>query len=155
MKKQNLTGMEITSLMELLSSEDGMTRQNARKSLVVLGKPAVPFLVQTLQNSKVDHVRWEAAKALAAIGDKGDASSIPTLVNALEDRDSASRPVFWLNGREPNFYSLPVPDGEDGKLWSIRYGRGAIRLLTVPPLFARSAAELLLPREVVEKDSRQ
>ena len=72
-----------------------------------------------------------------------------------EVRDSANRPVFWLNGREPNFYSLPVPDGEDGKLWSIRYGRGAIRLLTVPPLFARSAAELLLPREVVEKDSRQ
>jgi hypothetical protein len=71
-----------------------------------------------------------------------------------EVRDSANRPVFWLNGREPNFYSLPVPDGEDGKLWSIRYGRGAIRLLTVPHLFARSVAELLLPREVVEKDSQ-
>ena len=72
-----------------------------------------------------------------------------------EVRDSANRPVFWLNGRDRNFYAIPVPDGEAGKLWTIRYGRGDIRLLTVPPLFARTAAELLLPREVVEKDSRQ
>jgi hypothetical protein len=65
-----------------------------------------------------------------------------------EVRDSAHRPVFWLNGRERNYYSIPVPDGEAGKLWSIHYGRGAICLLTVPLFFARSAAELLLPAEV-------
>lgn len=70
-----------------------------------------------------------------------------------EVRDSAGRAVFLLNGRDPNFYSVDVPDGQDGKLWQIRYGRGPIRLLTVPPCFARSAAELLLPREVVEKDA--
>jgi hypothetical protein len=70
-----------------------------------------------------------------------------------EVRDSAGRPVFWLNGRPPNYYSVDVPDGEDGKLWSIRYGRGSVRLLTVPPCFARSAAELLLPAEVVGKDA--
>ena len=67
-----------------------------------------------------------------------------------EIQDSAGRTVFWLNGREPNYYSVEVPDGQDGKLWRVRYGRGAIRLLTVPPYFARSAQELLLPREVVE-----
>ena len=39
-----------------------------------------------------------------------------------------------------------MPDGEDGRLWRIRYGRGPIRLLTVPPYFARSGAELLLPQ---------
>ncbi|MEI7946771.1 MAG: HEAT repeat domain-containing protein [bacterium] len=93
MNKQNLTSSDPTSLMELLASEDGMIRQEARKSLVVLAKPAVPFLVQALQNSKVDQLRWEAAKALATIGDKGDAISIPTLVDALEDRDSG---VTWL-----------------------------------------------------------
>lgn len=70
-----------------------------------------------------------------------------------EVRDSADRPVFWLNGREPNYYSVPVTDGEDGKLWHIRYGRGSIRLLTVPPYFARTAAELLLPAEVVARDA--
>lgn len=72
-----------------------------------------------------------------------------------EVRDSAGRPVFWLNGREPNYYGVPVPDGEDGKLWHIRYGRGSLRLLTVPPYFARNAADLLLPVEVVTKDAVQ
>ena len=68
-----------------------------------------------------------------------------------EVHDAAGRPVFWLNGREPNFYSVAVPDGQDGKPWRIRYGRGAVRLLTVPPYLARSTDELLLPREVVER----
>ena len=71
-----------------------------------------------------------------------------------EIRDAEDRPVFWLNGREPSFYSVPVPDGQDGRLWRIRYGRGPLRLLTVPPCLARSAQELLLPREVVQKDVR-
>ncbi|MCX7009465.1 MAG: hypothetical protein NTY53_19850, partial [Kiritimatiellaeota bacterium] len=70
-----------------------------------------------------------------------------------EVRDSAGRPLFWLNGRTPNYYSVAVPDGEDGKLWSIRFGRGPLRLLTVPPYFARTAAELLLPAEVVARDA--
>ncbi|MEA3208277.1 MAG: hypothetical protein QOE70_1334 [Chthoniobacter sp.] len=65
-----------------------------------------------------------------------------------EVRDSAGRPVFSLNERNPNYYSVPVPEGEDGKLWHIRDGRGSIRLLTVPPYLARTAAELLLPVEV-------
>ena len=70
-----------------------------------------------------------------------------------EVRDSHDRPHFWLNGREPNFYSVPVPPGEDGKVWRVRYAKGAIRLLTVPPCFAITPAGLLLPREVVEKDA--
>ena len=70
-----------------------------------------------------------------------------------EVRDSAGRPIFWLNGREPNYYSVPVPDGEDGRLWSFRYARGSMRLLTVPPYLARSPAELLLPAEVVAHDA--
>ena len=69
-----------------------------------------------------------------------------------EVRDSNGLTVFWLNGREPNAYGVDVPDGEDGKLWSIRYGHGAVRLLNVPPYFALSAAELLLPEEIVEQD---
>lgn len=63
-----------------------------------------------------------------------------------EIQDSAGRTVFWLNGREPNYYGVDVPDGQDGRLWRVRFGRGAIRLLTVPPYFARSPQELLLPR---------
>ena len=51
--------------------------------------------------------------------------------------DSAGHAVFSLNDRPPNFYGVPVPEGEDGKLWQIRKARGSIRLLTVPPYFAK------------------
>jgi hypothetical protein len=47
---------------------------------------------------------------------------------------------------------VSVPDGQDGQLWRFRYARGPVRLLTVPPYLARSGDELLLPREVVERD---
>jgi hypothetical protein len=71
-----------------------------------------------------------------------------------EVRDSDNRPHFWLNGREPNYYSVPVPAGQDGRLWSVRSGRGAIRLLTVPPCFAATPQGLLLPKEVLAKEGR-
>ena len=76
--------------MDMLASKDGMIRRKARKSLVALGKSAVPSLTRTLQNSKEDHVRWEAAKTLGAIG---DVRSILALVSALEDSDQG---VVWL-----------------------------------------------------------
>ncbi|MFO7975774.1 MAG: DUF4838 domain-containing protein [Candidatus Hydrogenedentota bacterium] len=71
-----------------------------------------------------------------------------------EVRDSHDRPQFWLNGRSPNYYSVPVPEGEDGRVWHIRYANGAIRLLTVPPCLAITPRALLLPQEVVEKDAK-
>ena len=74
----------------MLASKKTMTRQKARKSLVTLGKPAVPILIRVLQNSKLNHLRWEAAKSLGAIG---DVRAIPSLVKALEDSDID---VVWL-----------------------------------------------------------
>src|SRR5690606_26594174 len=50
----------------------------------------------------------------------------------------------------PNYFEVPVPEGQDGQFWSFRDCPGAIHLLTVPPYVARSPGELLLPREVVE-----
>ena len=76
--------------MGVLASKDGAARQKARKSLVALGKLAVSSLTQALQNSEVDHVRWEAVKTLGAIG---DSRAIPSLVHALEDSDPD---VAWL-----------------------------------------------------------
>ena len=61
---------------------------------------------------------------------------------------------FSLEGREVNYYSFNVPAGLDGKLWKVNQSAGPIRLLTVPPYFARSAAELLLPAEVVAADGQ-
>jgi roadblock/LC7 domain-containing protein len=74
----------------MLASKDGMIRQRARRSLVVLGKPAVSPLTRDLQTSPSDQVRWEAAKALGAIC---DARSIPALIKALADSDYD---VAWL-----------------------------------------------------------
>jgi HEAT repeat protein len=76
--------------MDALSSKDGVIRLKARKSLVLLGKPAVPTLSKTLLNSQVKQVRWEAAKTLGAIG---DARAIPSLVHTLKDADSD---IAWL-----------------------------------------------------------
>jgi HEAT repeat protein len=88
--KQNWIGENPETLIDMLASKDGMVRQKARKSLVAMGKPAVSLLIKSLQNSNLDHVRWEAAKALGAIC---DTRAIPTLVKALEDKD---HDIAWL-----------------------------------------------------------
>ena len=90
MSKQKLIGTNLESLIDLLASKNAATRMKARKLLVAFGKPAVPSLTRLLENSKQDHVRWEAAKTLGAIG---DVRSIPALVGALEDSDQG---VVWL-----------------------------------------------------------
>ena len=87
---QKQTGTKRDSLMNTLESGDAATRQRARKSLVALGKPAVSSLTRALQESKLNHVRWEAVKTLGAIG---DARAIPSLVKALEDSDPD---VAWI-----------------------------------------------------------
>jgi HEAT repeat protein len=90
MRQQKLTGTNLESLIDLLSSKNGATRLKARKSLVALGNPAVSSLTQALRNSRSDQVRWEATKTLGAIG---DTKAIPSLVKALEDNDSD---VTWV-----------------------------------------------------------
>ncbi len=90
MNEQKGTGTNIKTLMDMLASKDGVIRQNAREALVALGKPAAPSLTQALQNSRLDQVRWEAAKALGSIS---DTRAIPSLVKALED---SSHDVAWL-----------------------------------------------------------
>jgi hypothetical protein len=70
-----------------------------------------------------------------------------------EVQDSQGRTVFWLNGRQPEVYAIDVPEGEEGKAWRIRFGHGEVRLLTVPPYFAPTPRQLLVPAEVLHRDS--
>lgn len=56
---------------------------------------------------------------------------------------------------KPGYFSIPVPANEDGRLWKFEQCAGDKVLMTVPPFLARSAGELMLPREVVERDGRQ
>lgn len=79
----------INSLMADLACDDVIICQKARRQLVVTGHKAVPFLVKALGNKKY-WVRWEAAKALAQIGDP---TAMAALIKALEDREFDVR---WL-----------------------------------------------------------
>jgi len=84
MSTQKVKRTDIKSLLDLLADKDGVTRKKARKALVAMGEIVVPSLTRVLRNSKLDHLRWEAAKSL---GEIGDVRAIPSLVKALEDRD--------------------------------------------------------------------
>lgn len=71
----------IGALIANLGTKDGLVRERARQSLVAIGAPAVASLIEALADRN-KQMRWEAAKALAQIGDPASAH---TLVNALED----------------------------------------------------------------------
>ncbi len=90
MNEKKGTDTNLESLIDQLASKDGVIRQKAREALVAMGKPAVPSLIQALQNATLDQVRWEAAKALDSLS---DTRAMPSLVKALEDRNSD---VAWV-----------------------------------------------------------
>jgi len=79
----------IDSLVAELVCDDVITCQKARRQLVAMGHRAVPSLVKEL-GSKKYWVRWEAAKALAQIGDP---TATTALIKALEDKEFDVR---WL-----------------------------------------------------------
>jgi hypothetical protein len=70
----------------------------------------------------------------------------------LLDPDGKSVLKFTAEGN-PGYWSTPVAPGQDGKLWQLSSISGGVLLMTTPPYLARSADELLLPKEVVEKDA--
>ena len=53
----------IPPLLCSLAGGDPVVREKARETLVAIGKPAVPSLIQLLSNRR-PLARWEAAKAL-------------------------------------------------------------------------------------------
>ena len=84
-----LNSVSIESLIKLLSSDDGATRQDARASLTAMGQAAVKPLAELLESSD-SQLRWEAAKALGEI--KGP-DAVRALVKVLDDNN---RDVRWL-----------------------------------------------------------
>ena len=53
-----------------------------------------------------------------------------------------------------DYVSVRVPDGQDGRLWSVRALSGRFRLLNIPPFVAGTPEEILLPKEVVDRDQQ-
>jgi hypothetical protein len=67
--------------------------------------------------------------------------------------DGSGNQVYrFPGGGSGNYWSIPVPAGQDGKLWKLDRISGVIYLLTVPPYLARSAEEMMVPKEVLEAD---
>lgn len=71
----------IKPLIRALSDADSMVSGLACSALIAVGKPAVPFLIESLENI-AQSARINAIRALAEIADH---SAIPTLMAALED----------------------------------------------------------------------
>lgn len=68
-------------LIRALSDEDSMVSDLARSALIVIGKPAIPSLLEVLKDAS-QRARINALRAVAEIGDY---SAIPALMAALED----------------------------------------------------------------------
>lgn len=69
--------------------------------------------------------------------------------------DGSGDVAFRFDALErPGYFQVPVPAGQDGRLWKFENCSGQRRLMTVPPYLARNGRELLLPREVIEAETR-
>ncbi len=109
-----------------LASENPVVRENARETLVALGKLAVGSLIEALSDEN-PQVRWEAAKALGCINDPAAA---PALVKAMGDKRFGTR---WLAAEalvalgsaalEPLLKALLEPDN------AVLLGEGAHHVL--------------------------
>jgi len=70
-------------------------------------------------------------------------------------KDGAGKTVFSFAGmKDGGYFKVPVAKGQGGTLWKFDNCYGQRLLLTVPPYLARNGAQLLLPQEVVEADSK-
>lgn len=69
--------------------------------------------------------------------------------------DSSGREAFDFGKAEEGWVNVQVPESEEGKLWKFENSQGQRLLMTVPPYLARTSEGLLLPAEVIEKDSSQ
>lgn len=77
------------ALLKSLESKNGLERKRARETLVLVGEPAVPHLLDLL-SSPQKQLRWEAAKALQAMVQP---EILGRLVELLADPDPDIR---WL-----------------------------------------------------------
>ncbi|HRX04607.1 MAG: HEAT repeat domain-containing protein [Anaerolineae bacterium] len=80
-------------LIEALGANQGQVREQARVELINQGYQATPPLIEAMHDPN-EHRRWEAAKALGAIGDQRAAAA---LVQALDDDNPGIR---WVAGND-------------------------------------------------------
>ena len=74
---------ETEALVKIFYGKDVIARKKARYDLIKIGKPAINYLTELLNDPKM-HIRWEAIKTLSQIAAP---ESIPVLIKALENDD--------------------------------------------------------------------
>jgi hypothetical protein len=109
--------------------------------------PGTPLTVwSSPEQPAAFHGRWTAyfyvPKGTKVVG--GFASGQGVL------RDGSGKVAFNF-GRQASYFSVPVGEGQDGKLWKFENSIGQRLLMTVPPCLARDGRELLLPAELLKK----
>jgi HEAT repeat protein len=82
--------LALPALSKLLKDNSEDVRIIVVDTLEKIGKPAVPVLIQALQNNDNWMVRYSAADALGRIG-ASDQEVVPVLINALRDKDEYVR----------------------------------------------------------------
>jgi HEAT repeat protein len=87
--EESTRSQPVDALLSQLGSNNGLQREQARKALVAIGKPAVGPLLALLDH-KEPQVRWEACKALVSLRDPRSSGA---MVTALEDDNVEIR---WL-----------------------------------------------------------
>ncbi len=75
----------------------------------------------------------------------------PQVSGRLLDADGRLQFDFHQFGN--GWFTAPVPQGQDGRLWKFADTQGMRKLVTVPSYFAPTGRRLLLPREVVAADA--
>ncbi len=85
-EKEKANHERIQLLIQGLSNENGLVRRKYAEQLGIIGKPALPELINALLNSKNVIQRRAAAKTLKLVG---DSTALPDLIKALSnDSDS-------------------------------------------------------------------
>jgi len=104
---------EITVLVRQLA--DFSTRGQARRRLVMIGKPAVAALVEALE-SPLEGVAWSAAKTL---GDIGASDAVEPLTEALANpvlKEAAADALRRITGKEPPDAQSSAKAGDAARL---------------------------------------
>lgn len=138
--------------VELKATVKGLHRlsvQDRGKGAAVVWPHGLPVViessqkVQTLLRGRDSAMYFYVPKGTKVIG--GFAQARPVITDG-NGKVAASLPAA------PAMFSIPVPAGQDGKVWKIdRIGK--VLLMTVPPFLARSADEMLIPRQVLAADA--
>lgn len=126
--------------------------EQTRKAAAVLVAETLPVTFRSgLEDAFAASGRWNLY-FYVPLGTKVVGGYAATAAGRLLDADG--KPVYLFEEmQQPGYFSVPVGEGQDGRLWKFERCSGARMLMTVPPYLAASADALLLPQEVVMKDA--